>query len=242
MMFAHSQFPEDSWSLLKTFGQYFSGIIALAIVVGGRWLERKIYRPKIAVEAGNEMPFTQAFFFKPAPDWPEDPPRWIMLRLRLCNEGNEIAKDVSVSVTNLSRFTVCDNVERDDRFVPFKLVWTHGDEKERKDKTLKGDIPPGTTALIDIGKVYGSLYSKTRFDLVTEVPSSNQIWSYGPGKYRMSLQVYCLTGPLWVGSIDVSFDTCVLIENPKIQKAEFHYNTNVVCNVPSLGLDHCSCG
>lgn len=220
---------------IAKFGSFLSALAALSIALYGRKWTSKLYRPKIALEAGDRMPLTQEFFSNGS--------RWLMLRLKLCNEGNEVAEGVEVHVTDVQKFEECDDLKSDDRFLPCKLVWTHGDAAERKDRITRGNIYPNTTALIDFGKIqtWGA-EGESLMTLVSEISTSNSIWEYREGRYRIKLLVSCTKGQMWKGAVDVSFDRWTRKKLPKHPDPVCDFNSRVTCCQPELGLDHCKCG
>jgi hypothetical protein len=225
----------DFLEFIAKFGSFLSALVALSIALWGRKWMSMLYRPKIALEAGDCLPLTQEFFSHGS--------RWLILRLRLCNEGNEVAEGVEVHVVDVQKFEECDNLKPDDRFLPCKLVWTHGSAPERKDRITRGNIYPKTSAMIDLGNIrtWGA-EGESLLSLVSEISTANSIWEYREGRYRIKLLVSCTKGPLWKGSVDVSFDRWTRKQFPKHLDPVIDFNSRVVCCHPELGLDHCDCG
>lgn len=124
-------------------GSLIASSTALFLAAGGsEWLKRKFINPKLKI-VGNIMRFTQNHY------------QW---RIAVLNEGNDIAKNVQVDVTEIA-----ENGKPRDNFLPMPLGWTHFGGEVR-------DILPKQTVFLDVfehhirrGDRFGTVNLATRF-------------------------------------------------------------------------------
>lgn len=217
------------------------------------WKNRR--KPEAAVEVGLDCPLTQTFL----PGTGDD---WIMVRLRICNEGTAIAKTVEVHLTNVRRVLPGNVFERVARFIPARFAWTHGHEPSKK------YIVPETSGLVDLGKLmvvrntvsfegaveerphpslgatsFGIPWWRTDFALCTEVDreAQGEHWRYTePGHYRFDLIVTCTRGVIWRGWIDLSFNRAQ--QRIHDGRTFIDYSLSIKAGPPQgVGVEVCRC-
>jgi hypothetical protein len=244
-------FEIEWWKL----GSFFSGVVALAIALFIEPWKRWQYKPRISLEAGDESPLSQVF--RPATE-----NAWVMLRLKVLNEGNDVATDVEAHLADMSVITPGGDYQSDPRFVPVRLNWSHGEG------ALKKTLSPQTSGLIDFGRItsmlhphktegavlqtpppslgsqfsYGNPWMKTELALCTEVSGEIDIWTYKAGSYRFKILVSCTRGVLWKGWLELKFETARLVHNPMTGVQETQHTHHLICGCPEpVGYFSCSC-
>jgi hypothetical protein len=229
--------------------------VALSIALFLDEWKRWRYKPAIALEAGNEPPLSQKFM-------PNSDSEWIMLRLRICNEGNDVAENVEVHLVGVSKVRSGGVFETDPRFVQVRLSWSNGGG------AMKEHLSPQTSGLVDLGKLtatrfqrqvlgavqlvppatlgpnvtYGLPWCRTDLKLCTEVDSPTDIWVYTPDSYRLNVIVSCKRGVFWKGAIDVAFAHVTEEHSPTDGILRLKYEHSVICGKPDPGLEVCNCG
>lgn len=185
-----------------------------------------------------------------------------MFRLRVCNEGNEAANAVEIHLVDVSLIRRDGSFERDQRFVPVRLRWSHDGT------ALKENLSPQISGLVDLGELRANWHAtavpgaeqptppaslgsgvqfnrpwlRTQLALSTEVAALTDIWTYGPGSYRLKLAVSCTRGVLWKGVVELTFSSASVEHDAETGALRLAYNCRIVCGCPEIGLDVCHCG
>lgn len=249
---------EGGTSYLGPVATFIGTLAALAIAIWKDSWQRMLFKPKIAVNVGSEVPFVQEYLCA------ESGRLWRMLRLQICNEGNEPAERLQVHLLDVTVYPGGGaEPTRVHGFVPVCLAWSHGGKAE------KDLLVPQVSALVDIGQIVhqvssgrtkfcaelsipsdsdttelGCPYVATMLRLCTEVEpgGSESKWMYPPGSYRLHLAVSSRRGLHWKGSVDVEF---AHVKHKRTENGGWvlgDYAEKVTGNKPTLGVAGCRCG
>lgn len=239
-------FEIEWWKL----GGFFSGIVALLIALFIEQWKRWQYKPCIALDAGDQPPLSQVLL-------PDTENAWVMLRLKVFNEGNEVATDVEVHLAEMSEITPGGIYQSDPRFVPVRLNWSHDEG------ALKKTLSPQTSGLVNFGKIisqlsqyetkgavlqkppaslgggvsYGKPWMSTELTLCTEVSGIIDIWTYKPGSYRFKILVSSTRGVLWKGWLELKFGHACLEHDSHTGVLKATHCHHMKCGCPEIGVD-----
>jgi len=185
------------------------GSIAVAVVaVFQEWIKRRVYRPKLRLDARVCRPAAEKF------RWDEQQVDVYYFRLEITNEGNREARDLQVYVASVRRLRQDGNYEAVDRFSPMNLVWTHTPRSPTLPLLLPA-MPPRYCDLAHISnprmkaqtheQLPGVDLDDAVLALELEVQANSLAYLLGPGTYELSLKLAASNHPPTDYALEVKF-------------------------------------